>query len=95
MWILKKSKMEHTERKICAKSLEKVLYHLSGLKKSEAKWTERIDIAKREYQKHIPHCEDCEMTYVAFLDSIKKNQSLEEVDKAYLNVLNQPANHHP
>jgi len=89
-------KMESEERKICTKSLEKVLYHLSGLKKSEANWTKGIDTIKDEYKKHIPECLDCKITYVDFLNSIKgKNQSLREVDKKYFGVLkDNPTNHH-
>ena len=51
---------------------------------------------KEEYQKHIPECLDCKNTYIDFLNSIKKgNQSIEEIDKKYFDLLkNQPANHH-
>lgn len=76
------------ERKICAKSLEKVLYHLSGLNKSEANWTTGVEIIKREYKKHIPECSDCKDTYIGFLNLVKKNnQSIEDIDKKYLGLL--------
>lgn len=74
------------EREICAKSLEKVLYHISGLNKSEANWTKGVDTIKREYQKHIPGCVDCTITYAKFLNSErKKGESTRDVDKEYLN----------
>ena len=52
---------------------------------------------KEKYQKHIPECLDCKDAYINFLNSIKKgNQSIEELDKKYFDLLkNQPTNHHP